>query len=93
MKHKVDYTKSITTLLTGLKRKFPHTELSVHLSGALDEYDGKFWGLSDKELFNALDKYAEGRAIEDSPEELEKIFQDAMNLNNESYNEEDEYED
>lgn len=93
MKHQVNYTKSITTLLTGLKRKFPRTELSVHLSGALEEYNGKFWGITDKELFIALDKYAESRAIEDSPEELEKIFQDAMNLDNESFNEDDEYED
>lgn len=55
---KTDYARSFITLLSGLKKQHPHKELSVHLFGALEEYDGYFWGISDKELFQCLEKYA-----------------------------------
>jgi len=88
---KNNYNKSIITLLTGLHRQYSNKPLSVHLYGALAEYKGEFWGLSDKELFRCLEVYAENLPLTEDAEDIAQIYEDAMNLSLESFDEEEDY--
>lgn len=50
-----DFGKLIS-LLTELHKAYPHYGLGRHLSTALADY-GDFWGMTDKELVFAIEKY------------------------------------
>lgn len=50
-----DFSKLIS-LLTELHKAYPHYGIGRHLSTALADY-GDFWGMTDKELVFALEKY------------------------------------
>jgi hypothetical protein len=58
--------------------------MGKHLSTALYEYND-VWGVSDKELLFALEKYEIELNIDDpheDEEEIQKILKEGMNLNN-----------
>lgn len=74
--------KQIVSILTELHKTFPNYNLGRHLSTALDGY-GDVWGMTDKELLFALQKYKtelELDAPHTSDEEIDKIIKDGMNL-------------
>lgn len=50
-----DFSKLIS-LFTELHKAYPHYGIGRHLSTALADY-GDTWGMTDKELVFALDKY------------------------------------
>lgn len=88
---KNNYKKSIVSLLTGLNRQYPNKEMSQHLYGALAEYKGEFWGVSDKNLYDSLEVYAQNLSNEELPEDIAEIYKDAMNLSMDSFDDEDDY--
>lgn len=78
---KENYTKKFFDLLKDLKEQFPTWELSRHISGMLEEYNvNNCWGVSDKELYFALDKYAQALALDDTTDDISRIIQDGINL-------------
>jgi hypothetical protein len=50
-----DFSK-LVSLLTELHKSYPHYGVGRHLSTALSDY-GDIWGMTDKELAFALEKY------------------------------------
>ena len=83
MSKKTHYTEVIHTLQE-LHKDFPTYNIGRHLATALDEY-GDLWGLTDKELVFALEKYKMELNM-DVPhvddKEIDKIIKDAMDLDN-----------
>ena len=77
-----DYIR-VLTLLKQLQYSYPNYNMARHISTALDEY-GNFWGLSDKELLFALEKYKAELEMDypHKDEELEDIVKDGMDLDN-----------
>ena len=77
------YSQAINTLQE-LHKLYPHYNMGRHLATALDEY-GDVWGITDKELSFALDKY-KSQIEMDFPHtdenELDKIIKDGMDLEN-----------
>lgn len=71
----------IITLLNELHKSFPKYNIGRHISTALDGSD--LWGISDKQLLAALNKYKDQQEI-DAPytneRELDSIISDGMNL-------------
>lgn len=82
-------------LLQELHTLYPTFNMGRHLSTALSDYND-FWGISDKELLFALQKY-KAKLEMDVPytegEELEKILKDGMYLSLSDVLGEDEDED
>jgi hypothetical protein len=66
-----------------LKRKYPTYTLGQHISTSLSEY-GDIWGISDKELLFALEKYqTELEYLEHSTvkdKDLNTIIEEGKNL-------------
>jgi hypothetical protein len=80
-KHNKYFYKFINTLKS-LKDQYPTQEVSNHISGALQDYKD-FWGLSDKELSLALDKYAATLEIDPAnidQEYVNKVVEEGMHL-------------
>jgi hypothetical protein len=79
---KPNYYRQIIKTLQRLEKSHPTYNMGRHLSTALYEYND-VWGVSDKELLYALEKYEIELNI-DYPhvdeDELEKIIKDGMNL-------------
>lgn len=85
------YNKAIS-ILQDLKKTYPNQELGEHLSTALGEY-GDLYRVSDKEILFALEKYKLEKETEmESETEVDKIYQDGINLNS-SFLYEDEEDD
>jgi hypothetical protein len=81
----------IITLLNELHKSFPKYNIGRHISTALDGED--LWGISDKQLLDALNKYSEEQEIDNpytNERELESIISDGMNLDH-LFDEEEEY--
>ena len=79
----MDYYGEALKILRELNKHYPSYNMGRHLSTALDEY-GDIWGLTDKELVFALNKYKTQLEL-DTPhlvgeEELAEIIRDGMNL-------------
>jgi hypothetical protein len=76
-----DYYR-VLALLQQLHVSYPNYNMGRHLATALDEY-GDVWGLSDRELLFALEKY-KAEIDMDIPhtddKELDQIIKDGMNL-------------
>ncbi len=82
-------TKSPTTyseiiaLLIELKFKYPSSNMGRHLATALDDYND-IWGVTDKEMLFALNKYKANMEMdvphETGEEELQRIIEDGLNL-------------
>lgn len=87
---KPNYYKQAIEILSELHTTYPSIGLAKHLSTALSDY-GDFWGLEDKELSFALEKYQSELAL-DSDRVIDdlyitKIVEDGIDL----LDEEDEY--
>jgi len=91
MSRKTNYYNQVLHLLQELNKVYPTYNMGRHLSTALDGY-GDVWGVSDKELLFALEKY-KSQLDMDIPHtdesELEKIIKEGMDLDNILKEEED----
>jgi hypothetical protein len=78
-----NYNKVIQ-ILQDLHTAYPNYNMGRHLATALDGY-GDIWGLTDKELLFALEKY-KAQLEMDIPhtddEEIKKIIKEGMDLSN-----------
>ena len=78
-----DYYK-VLALLQQLNTTYPNYNMGRHIATALDEY-GDVWGLSDREILFALEKY-KAELDMDVPHtdesEIDQIIKDGMNLEN-----------
>lgn len=79
---KPNYYNRVVQFLHLLHVAYPSYNMGRHLSTALDEY-GDVWGLSDKELLFALEKYKTQLDM-DVPhvddQEIDDIIRDGLNL-------------
>ena len=79
---KPNYYNQAVHLLQQLHIAYPEYNMGKHLATALDGY-GDVWGITDKELVFALEKY-KAQLDMDVPhtddEELDQIIKDGMNL-------------
>lgn len=87
-----NYKKEILTVLRNLTETYPNQLLSTHLSLALSDYP-KFDGISDKEFYFILEKYRCEKELDMTPitsdEDIDQIYKSAMNLEIDSFDEED----
>lgn len=88
---KASFYSQIVKLLQELHTSYPHYNMGRHLATALDGY-GDVWGLTDKELLFALDKY-KAQLDMDVPhvdeKEIDEIVREASDLQNILKEEED----
>jgi hypothetical protein len=79
---KPNYYSQITKTLNRLQKSYPTYNMGRHLSTALYEYND-LWGVSDKELLLALEKYEIELNIDyphEDEDDLKKIIKGGMNL-------------
>lgn len=79
-------------MLERLHKAHPTYNIGRHISTALDGYDD-VWGVSDKEMLFALEKYELELNMDVDhidQEEIEKIIKDGMNLGRTLFEEEEE---
>jgi len=78
-----DYYR-VLALLQQLHISYPNYNMGRHIATALDEY-GDVWGLSDKEILFALEKY-KAELDMDIPHtdesEIDQIIKEGMDLEN-----------
>jgi hypothetical protein len=89
---KPNYYRQIIRTLDRLQKSHPTYNMGRHLSTALHEYND-VWGVSDKELLYALEKYEIELNIDyphEDEEELQKIIKDGMNLERTLFEEEED---
>lgn len=94
MSKKTHYQKALQTLQE-LNKSFPTYNLGRHLSTALSDY-GDIWGMTDKELAFALDKYKTELEMDvphTDEKELDKIIKEGMDLDNILKEEDEDYGD
>jgi hypothetical protein len=90
MSKKTPYQQVLHTLQE-LNKDFPTYNLGRHLATALDDY-GDIWGMTDKEMAYALDKYKTELQLDvphTDESEIDKIIKDGMDLDNILKEEED----
>lgn len=83
-KRKPNHYDEALQILQELHSLYPHYGMGRHLSTALADY-GDVWGLTDKELVFALQKYMSQLEMDvphEDDEEIEKIIRDGMDLDN-----------
>jgi len=81
---KASYYSQILTIFQQLHAAYPTYNMGRHLATALDEY-GDMWGLTDKEILFALEKYKSQLELDiphTDEKELDQIIKDGMNLEN-----------
>ena len=74
----------ILSVLHELHKKFPTYNMGRHIATALDGY-GDVWGITDRELLFALEKYSTELDMDVAPrhkDELDNIIKDGMDLDN-----------
>ncbi len=79
---KPNYYSQITKTLNRLQKSYPTYNMGRQLSTALYEYND-LWGVSDKELLLALEKYEIELNIDyphEDEDDLKKIIKGGMNL-------------
>jgi hypothetical protein len=84
MMKKPNYYNKVLHILQELHTAYPQYNMGRHLSTALDEY-GDVWGLTDKELKYALDKYKTQLEMDvqhTDDKEIDDIIKQAMDLDN-----------
>jgi len=76
---KPSHYEKILGVLVELKQAHPKCTMANHLATALEE---NFWGMTDKELYDALEKYKNKLSLDKyhSENELEVIIKQGMNL-------------
>lgn len=81
---KPNYYNQVVQMLHSLHTSYPEYNMGKHLATALDGY-GDLWGVTDKELLFALEKY-KAQLDMDVPhtdeKEIDQIIHDGMNLDN-----------
>lgn len=83
MSKKNNYQQALHTLQE-LHKDFPTYNLGRHLATALSDY-GDIWGMTDKELAYALDKYKAELEMDvphTDESELDRIIKEGMDLDN-----------
>jgi hypothetical protein len=94
MSSKNPYNQAIS-ILQELYKAFPTYNMGRHLATALADY-GDIWGITDKELVFALNKYKTELEMDiphTDESELEKIIKEGMDLDNILKEEEGDYGD
>lgn len=94
MSKKTHYQQALHTLQE-LHKSFPTYNLGRHLSTALSDY-GDIWGLTDKELAFALDKYKTELEMDvphTDEKEIDRIIKEGMDLENILKEEDEDYGD
>lgn len=91
----VNYKKKVISQLEQLAKDYPSFGIGRHISTALSDY-GDFWGITDKELCFALDKYSTQLDLDENsiaaPDYVDKIVEDAKHLfDPKSEDEEDDF--
>ena len=81
MNKKPNYYNQIIRVLEDLREEHPTYNIGKHLSTALDGSD--LWGMSDKEIYTALKKYAIelDSDLHEDTDDLEEIIKDGININ------------
>ena len=75
---------SVLALLQQLHASYPNYNMGRHIATALDEY-GDVWGLTDKELLFALEKYMAELDMDiphTDESEIDRIIKEGMDLEN-----------
>jgi hypothetical protein len=84
MSRKANYYNQVLHLLQDLHSSYPTYNMGRHLSTVLDDY-GNIWGITDKELTFALEKY-KAKLDMDVPHtdegEIDDIIRQGMDLDN-----------
>ena len=81
---KPNYYNQAIHILQQLHTAYPEHNMGKHLATALDGY-GDIWGVTDKELVFALEKYKMQLDMDvphTDENELDQIIKDGMNLEN-----------
>jgi hypothetical protein len=79
---KSSYYNQVLIVLQQLRTAYPDYNMGRHIATALDGY-GDVWGLTDKELLFALEKYKSELELDiphTDENELDQIIKDGMNL-------------
>lgn len=78
---KTNFFKKVISQLQELHNQYPNQTIATHLSTALQDY-GNIWGLSDKELSFAIEKYELELEINNfvPDKDLDKIIEEGKNL-------------
>jgi len=87
-----NYYRQIIHVLESLHKAHPTYNMGRHISTALDGYDD-VWGVTDKEMLFALEKYELELNIDVDhidQEEIDEIIKDGMNLERTLFEEEEE---
>lgn len=79
MSKKPNYFRQTVKLLEELHKSHPSFSMGRHLSSALSDY-GDCWGMSDKELAFALEKYQAQLDAYEPESEIERIIADTNRL-------------
>lgn len=88
------YYKRVLSTLDQLHKDYPSYPLARHISSATADY-GDIWGLSDKDLYEALRKYQSIMEIDPnmaSDDFVDKIEEDAQHIFETDYFSEEEDE-
>jgi hypothetical protein len=81
---KTSHYNQVLAVLQELHKIYPVYNMGRHLATALDEY-GDVWGLSDKELLYALEKYKASLDMDvphTDESEIDQIIKEGMDLDN-----------
>ena len=79
---KTSYYSKIVNILQQLRMDYPTYNMGRHLATALDGY-GDMWGLTDREMLFALEKYKAELELDiphTDESEIDEIIKDGMNL-------------
>jgi len=89
MTKKPNYYRQIIRTLERLQKSHPTYNIGRHIATALDGSD--VWGIADKELLFALQKYeVELNMDVDHEEDIEDIIKDGINLERTLFEEEED---
>jgi len=85
-----NYYRKILHVLESLHKAHPFYNMGQHLSTAVD--GSELWGVTDKELLLALEKYEVNLEMDvnHNEEEIEEIIKDGMNLERTLFEEEED---
>ena len=85
-----NYYRKILHVLESLHKAHPFYNMGQHLSTAMD--GSELWGVTDKELLLALEKYEASLEMDvnHNEEEIEEIIKDGMNLERTLFEEEED---
>jgi hypothetical protein len=85
-----NYYRKILHVLESLHKAHPFYNMGQHISTAVD--GSELWGVTDKEMLLALEKYEASLELDvnHNEEEIEEIIKDGMNLERTLFEEEEE---